>query len=505
MTNDVQMNLYFLGVPTKESFVTQEHLNLIEEDNVVFVMYSNMFEEVNGYNFFKQHDFNFYEYIDVRNLLQAGTKKIIFNVSSYNPNWRPVQIGGDQQTNSLQDLLFELKGNLGDVKIVFCSYGNLFHSPRYLYDLVRRPNRPRWPTHLINTKSSDNDDIEIFYSIAGVLWGNDFPSLAYKDEETEDYSGIFFDQGMRLPSLDVTPKPIFDLMDDRAKSFANSKNLILWSGGTDSTAILAAFAKNNIPFKISVSEHTRLENPELHDYVLQNFDYITIDNTLNLTSLDSDYVVLHGGCADSLFPRCRWDQAYRGDTAEYHPFGVLSMRMFLGSNIKYKNTNYDLETAYNLALQPMSMSEIQDQHGYWEILSELLINRGIIKSLNDPYALKIKEYIDDKIAKWPLPITYFYELSYMFRFIFAYYDSANRVLQRVVKVNGNPFVDFFDTKEFQQWALINFSDNMINYTETPQREKYFLKEYAYNYFNIPSILEKTKFPSLSGIKAQNIV
>jgi hypothetical protein len=497
MANNYEVKYHLFGVPTNETLVTQQHLDLIDEENVVFVMHANMFEEVDGYNFFKQQDFNFCEYSEVPELLSSNTKRIIFNINSYDVEWNPARIQEDLRVQYISALLDDLKEKLGGAKIVFSCFGNVLHYRRYLYEFARRPEKHK--CSMVNTKSSTNGDVEIFHSISNILWGNEFSERAYKNETPYDRSGIFVESGSRLPSLDVAPKPIFDILDERAESFRSSNNLILWSGGVDSTAILAAFSKNNVPFKVTVSDHTRFENQELHDYVVQNFDHITIDNTFDLTTIAQDYKIIHGGCADALFPRCRWDCDNRGETGSYPHFKTITAAIARGSNTAF-GTPYDMQAAYELSLQPIALSSIQTGHEYWELLSDMLQSRKLVKRGDTEYLAQIKQYVDDKIAKWPLPITYHYELEFMFRFIFSYHFCVSEMIQRVIKTNGNDVIDFFNTDSFQQWSLINFADNVIDYTETPLRERYFLKEYAYNYFNIESILEKTKLSSLLNVK-----
>jgi hypothetical protein len=80
--------------------------------------------------------------------------------------------------------------------------------------------------------------------------------------ELTDRSGIFLsgDQ-VTIPQDTHTTKTYATIMDETAQSYADLNPIVLWSGGMDSTAILAAFVKNNINFSVTLDANTQAESP----------------------------------------------------------------------------------------------------------------------------------------------------------------------------------------------------------------------------------------------------
>lgn len=494
--NDYEFCLF--GVPTDPQLVTQEHLDFIEEEGHVFVLFGNVGETFDGYNFFRDNGFGICSYDNVHANLQNNGRKLVFSIHSFKPQWNPKR-DRDGRMNINQTaadkivrVVYLLRALLGQKKIVFCVYGNLAHANKGVYRILC--NAKEYSRRIINTKSSADYEIEGFYTLTNLLSGRELPTKAYKGEVPFDRTGTFFSSNstnIDLPTDLTTSRSLDDIMDERARSFAGKQNIILWSGGIDSTAVLAAFVKNNVDFTVTVSDSTREENPELYDYVTANFNCTTVDDSFDLTSFGSSAIIHHGACADSLLPSCRWNYLYVGPYADYSSTQIIAVKIFID--------RFDSPEVLDVINNPIPLQDIRTQHGYWDIITKQLIDRHIVDTLDDPRVAELKQYVDEFVSRWPLPITYYYELEYAYKFAINFHYASNYMLQSVVQTTGQ-LSDFYNSHDFQQWALVNFEYNLENYTETPQHEKLPLKEYAYKYFNIPSVMTKTKFSSLFNRK-----
>ena len=115
------------------------------------------------------------------------------------------------------------------------------------------------------------------------------------------------------PPFEIIPDRLSDLIDQRAielNSLAKSQGrriLIMWSGGIDSTVVLAAFIKNLPPadlanISVLLTLNSISENPEFYQtqiagkiHCMPYLDYVVSEENIK------KYMVLHGDPADCLF------------------------------------------------------------------------------------------------------------------------------------------------------------------------------------------------------------
>lgn len=66
-------------------------------------------------------------------------------------------------------------------------------------------------------------------------------------------------------------KSFSDVCDERSLEFQESKNVVLWSGGIDSTVAFYALYKNNIPFDVMLTEYSMLEYPSMYKRIQDGY------------------------------------------------------------------------------------------------------------------------------------------------------------------------------------------------------------------------------------------
>ena len=92
----------------------------------------------------------------------------------------------------------------------------------------------------------------------------------------------------------------------------------------------------------------------------------------------------------------------------------------------------------------------------------------------------------------PINIEHFYQLDFMIKLIFNYdHNIKDSSLDKYYK----DVVSFYDTENFQRWAITNLDANFREYGLTYLTHKSPNKDYNYSVFKIPSLLNQIKMHS----------
>ena len=321
-------------------------------------------------------------------------------------------------------------------------------------------------SHLYNRQALNGNPTEfeqVYYTIM----------LSRADVPTKDRSGLFLSdtsETSQLPSNTSTSKTYAQIMDETALTYANSNNVIRWSGGIDSTSVVASFIKNNIPFTLSCDLNSRNELSDVYDYLANTHTMITP----NLEFTLSDYVIITGDCADQLYPM-QQQQHIPGKQiwAEY-------------SAINGKGTIPD----YYKQAVPDDEKNVSARDYFVAYHSRLYqCDTTTSGNLYDSYLSPI-------IAKFPFDCQYAYQLTFYFRLIFKYQLHLNKL--KAIQSNyssKNTYKAFFDTEDFQSWAMTNYEMYYNTYGYDITTWKTEAKNYIHSVFNYDSVLNMLKYRS----------
>jgi len=324
--------------------------------------------------------------------------------------------------------------------------------------------------HLYNRQALNGNPTEfeqVYYTIM----------LAQADVPTSDRSGLFLNDTSNtspLPSNTNTSKSFAQILDETALTYANSNNVIRWSGGIDSTAIIASFIKNNIPFTLSCDLNSQNELSNVYDYLANTHTMITpyLEKTL------SDCVIVTGDCADQLYPMQQ--QQHIPDKQIWTEYSVLNGKDTIPDY--YKQAISDAEK--NISSKDFFVA-------YHSRLYQC--DTTTSGNLYDSYLSPIVE-------KFPFDCQYGYQLTFYFRLIFKYQLHLNR-LKIIQNENQNIFSTtntykaFYDTEDFQRWAITNFENQYSTYGYDITSWKTEMKNYIHSVFNYDSVLNMLKYRS----------
>jgi hypothetical protein len=307
-----------------------------------------------------------------------------------------------------------------------------------------------------------------------------------------DRFGIFFDNSEKSLTLSelYTDKSFSEITDLTAKTYAGKNVAVCWSGGIDSSLIIASLYKHKIDFKVTVM-HTRckFENPDMYDWVLKNCDVIVLDERSSFKNL-YDHVknggsVVSGDPADQLFPSIRYNLLPGVNTLK----NLYSRKNSYSEYSHLLNQSYPDEYFYN---------NIENTIFY---MCKLLGKKFVLpKQLSTDIFIFIKE----RLSKNNLDINHFYQLKWLTKFIFKYDGNINR-LKHIIKITFDGYkmhpvdfvqYDFFDTLEYQAWAWTNLDRNFELYSKTALTYKWEAKEYIRDVTGLESQLNLVKIPSL---------
>lgn len=266
---------------------------------------------------------------------------------------------------------------------------------------------------------------------------------------------------------DVTDRRYFDLLE----SHGDSEWLVLWSGGIDSTVVLASILRNAAPgalsrIHVACNRISVYENPEFYfKYVVPNFKIIDSTNLDWTKDFLKQYYILDGEPADQLMG------------------GNISQRMQL------ENPN------------------------------------GLIKNCHsDPDELirYLAKYTDDDFAQWfyprwmeninsvDIPIETYHDFFWWTFFNLTWVATKIRSKRftdsndpEVLRVYLDKFKPWFESHDYQQWSMRNNQPG-VKYGNHPGEYKLAFKQYIYEfdqneyYFNF-----KTKGESASRIRKES--
>ena len=245
-----------------------------------------------------------------------------------------------------------------------------------------------------------------------------------------------------LAYKDADPVDFKEALDKRAQQIIEAHNRVTvsWSGGVDSTAVVTSLLKNGIDPKnlaILASSSSEEEYPFFYKYLHEiGVNYIESETVCTNFDKVDDGALVTGWCADQLF----------------------------GSNIHLRNLNW--------------------YHMPWmEGVALAFKERGIDVEKNE--LEQVKEAFWEYSQKLGLPLEQFCEFAFLFNFGVKWsYVSQEPQLTVTKQSIRNRIYNFFDTVEFQHFALQNFSNirehNANRYLVYYKRP---LKEYIYSFTN----------------------
>ena len=278
-----------------------------------------------------------------------------------------------------------------------------------------------------------------------------------------DRSGIFVPGVSTIPLDTYTDKTFEQIVDERALEFKDSNPILLWSGGIDSTTILAAFLKNNIPFEVTIEE---IDAPQdLIDYVKSN---CIITNT---TQTYTNRTIITGCPCDQLYPSIQ------------HSFNtdVLSFRRV----VKY--STQDIEDYFKTEV-PDTIKFIPAKEWF------LAQYRNVINDNMAEANRLFDTYIIGNLDKFPVPMTYAYQMKWFIKFVIKYQWNLNNI-SKLKLGDNNSCIAFFNSEDFQRWALTNLDNNYNQYSLNYLTYKMPNKQYSYNVIPLDSVLSATKISS----------
>ena len=475
--------VYVIGIPTKKEYITEEITSFINDGiPTLYLFSSNPRQLVNGYNFFIDNDFFYSAIPQITETLIKG-KKVYCTVSPDPFSFTEETVSFSRRTaKQFVSIIDLIRAEFPNTRIAFCTYG----SP-YLYDAAYvkafRSPTPNFNWKVIDVASFDEASPQNFYEVA-ILF-TDHLKHPYRNPSRYDRSGLFFaNPNPTIPSDTHTDKTFEQIADETALTYAGKNPIVAWSGGIDSTVAVAAFVKNNIPFRVTVGVNAKKENPELHDYLVANFNTITIpdDNDLSDIGEEGDLLVT-GEPADNIFPELKTD-FIRG-TENF-------------SEIITSSRNVNLDDYAHILLSPVPDSMLYNN--FKSLFIEKHSNHfqcdiSRSEALYNSYLLPI-------IQKFPFEVKHCYQFQYFFKFIFNYQEVIDKTIRRGTEWKYN-IKGFFDTPDFQRWSITNLDFNFETYSTNYLVDKQISKQYNYDVFKMESLLSKHKYPSLLSKNQHN--
>lgn len=285
------------------------------------------------------------------------------------------------------------------------------------------------------------------------------------------------------PPFEFISDKLADIFDERAIELneiakqEGRKIVIMWSGGIDSTAVLASFIKN-VPaqdfenYIIVLTVDSIEENPVFYEKFIQNkFKCISyIEYTINDKEL-SNSIMLNGDPADCLFGPSIFMYGHLIESGDYRkPFK---------HNIRLISEALD-----RAALPFVDKFKIQN-FGTW-------YSHKITKNL-----LEVSPPGVDSIADWWW--WHYYNFKWQYSVWRAILRRKANGFERdtLSQENIESYVKntFFNTDRFQQWSYSNLKNHVINNDATTHKRE--VKEYIFDLDKNSSYLEyKTKIQSV---------
>jgi hypothetical protein len=480
--------IYALGIPTKPDFITDELSNFINDGvPTLYITMNNRSEKFDGYNFFEQNNFEFvqrYNANTTAEIIQNSEKRLLcafpvnpFDYFTSSPDGAvialPKRIG-----KRINRILDEIRLELPTIRIAFCTYGSPWLKNRSVLAALNDSQCP-FIWNVIDVRSFDDPDSDKFYKAGFVIYGV-LPKDSHRRLPIDRSGGIFFSSDipddLRIPTDTHTDLTYAQVVDEAALSYAGQSPIVAWSGGIDSTVIVAAFIKNNINFKVTVGNSTLKENPEMHAYLIANYKTIALPDDNDFSNIADTSVIVTGEPNGHLFPRLKPN--FMLDSSQHFNYVITSAENIDPS--KYADT---------------LLIDVPDEYLYNNVRQSFI--RGYQKTYKSTEAEAstfYDEYLKPKLDKFPFEVKHYYQLIFFFKLIFGYQEVLIEPFIKGSKCK-NTARPFFHTPNFQRWAITNMDFNFENYCTNYQTEKQICKQYIYDVLNIPSQLQLHKYPS----------
>ena len=279
-----------------------------------------------------------------------------------------------------------------------------------------------------------------------------------------DRSGIFVPGESTIPLNTYTNKTFEQIVDERAVDFILNWPTVLWSGGIDSTTILAAFIKNKLDFEVTV-DGIQAEQ-DLIDFVNNNCVVANVESQLMI-----DRFFVTGSPCDQLYPSIQ------------HSFDT--------SKLRFKQVVKDITDTipdYFKSEVPDSIKFISSKDWFIEKYIDTVEN-------NTQEANRLfDKYITSNLSKFPVAMGFAYQMKWFVKFVIKYQLNINATINKRVK-NRNIYSNFYDTEDFQRWAITNLDYNYNNYSNNYLTYKMPNKQYSYDVIKLDSVLTSTKLAS----------
>jgi len=269
--------------------------------------------------------------------------------------------------------------------------------------------------------------------------------LPYKNDWIDPYGiGIpSYDPNFNLDFSTITDQHVHDL----SKTKADKPWLICWSGGVDSTALVAAILKNRSQSDrsniiIACNQFSVVENPRFfYNHIKPNFqiidsEHLSIDHTI-LTK----YYVFNGDLADQLY----------------------------GPNVRVMMKDNGTSLLKDFRRDP---DELIDY------LSNTMFNPQLGKWLYE----NLRENIDSV----DIPITSYFDFFWWMAFNlfwpFQKFQTMGRLIPADTSTSLEDFqsshIEWYDTVEYQQWSMVSHLG--ARYSLDIAQRKLALKKYIYD-------------------------
>lgn len=291
------------------------------------------------------------------------------------------------------------------------------------------------------------------------------------------------DPMFKLPELRFIPDKLSDIMDERAIEIneiakaTNKKIMVMWSGGIDSTSVLAAFIKN-IPeqdldnITVVLSGESLAENPYFFDkFIFKKIKYIPyLEYVISSKTLD-ECIHLNGDPADALFgPSFSMYKQYVPSGDHLKPFKF--------------NTKLIAESIYRYGERPINKYNGGNFQNWYV--------QKITKNI-----LEVKPDGVESIADWWWwhYINFKWEYSIWRALLRRKAGSAEADVLTQEQIEFYVKTTFFNTERFQLWSYSNLKNHIKNNDLTSHKQE--IKEYIYELDNnLAYYTQKTKVMSI---------
>lgn len=257
---------------------------------------------------------------------------------------------------------------------------------------------------------------------------------------------VFADGADPIPTPDPT-LTIADICDAKAQEILSTGQhiTVMWSGGVDSTAIVAAFLRNGIAkdqLTIAHAPSSVEEYPWMFKHLQeQGYTFALAERLSDYINTVSDGLIVSGWCADQLF----------------------------GSNIHLRNLDL-----YNLPWIDGMKQAFVDR--------KIALSAKSFDVLADVWG-NYAEALGVKIEQWC-------EFAWLYNFGCKWsYVSEDTKLSLLKQESRDRVVNFFEDQHFQSWSMAHVCDlRDVNVNRIRKYYKRPLKQYIYSYTADPDYL-----------------